>query len=189
VTPERARRILGVPNGATWPEIRARHRAAIREAHPDHGGDAAHAAEINAAYRRLREAASAPPAGPTPPARPEQAATGHRPSSRTPAAPSSTPEIDLGTDRAGHPLDAAQVFDRLGDAAARLGAVTTHDAARRRLVVEMDHDPATVLTVAVTPAGAGLAPTVEFVLECADGSAGPELSDVVARLVRLVPER
>ncbi len=44
-----ARAILGVSEGATRPEIQAAYRRLIRLAHPDQGGSAGLAAQINAA--------------------------------------------------------------------------------------------------------------------------------------------
>lgn len=48
-----ARAILGVPAGATRPEILAAYRRLMQRAHPDHGGPAGLAAQINAARDRL----------------------------------------------------------------------------------------------------------------------------------------
>ncbi len=48
-----ARDILGVAPGATRPEIEAAFRRLMQRAHPDHGGSAGLAAQINAARDRL----------------------------------------------------------------------------------------------------------------------------------------
>jgi hypothetical protein len=48
-----ARAILGVSAGATHPEILAAYRRLMQRAHPDHGGSAGLAAQINAARDRL----------------------------------------------------------------------------------------------------------------------------------------
>ena len=48
-----ARDILGVSPGATPPEIEAAFRRLMQRAHPDHGGSAGLAAQINAARDRL----------------------------------------------------------------------------------------------------------------------------------------
>jgi len=48
-----ARALLGVGAGADADEIRAAHRRLAAAAHPDRGGDAAHAARLNAARDRL----------------------------------------------------------------------------------------------------------------------------------------
>lgn len=48
-----ARDILGVPPGATRPEIEAAFRRLMLRAHPDHGGSAGLASRINAARDRL----------------------------------------------------------------------------------------------------------------------------------------
>lgn len=48
-----ARDILGVAPGASRPEIEAAFRRLMQRAHPDHGGSAGLAAQINAARDRL----------------------------------------------------------------------------------------------------------------------------------------
>lgn len=52
----RARRLLGVPAEATEQDIRAAHRRKIASAHPDRGGSAAAAAQLNAARDLLLRA-------------------------------------------------------------------------------------------------------------------------------------
>ncbi len=49
MTPREARSILGVEEGVSRADIEAAHRRLIRRAHPDHGGSAGLAAQINAA--------------------------------------------------------------------------------------------------------------------------------------------
>lgn len=44
--------ILGVPPGATLPEVKRAYREGVKEAHPDHGGD-------REAFQRIREAYTA----------------------------------------------------------------------------------------------------------------------------------
>ena len=53
MTPEWAQRILGVPAGASAEEIRAAHRRLIQTAHPDNGGSAGQAADVNLARDTL----------------------------------------------------------------------------------------------------------------------------------------
>lgn len=48
-----ARDLLGVDEGATKDEIRAAYSRLMRMAHPDHGGTAGLAAQLNAARDRL----------------------------------------------------------------------------------------------------------------------------------------
>jgi hypothetical protein len=48
--------VLDLGPGATWDEIRARHRELVFTHHPDRGGDAARLAAINAAMRILERA-------------------------------------------------------------------------------------------------------------------------------------
>jgi hypothetical protein len=77
--PPAARQVLGVAPTATWPEVRAAYRVAIRDAHPDRaGGSTAQAVRVNDAYAALvrersqgsrRRPRWAPPAPPTSPPR------------------------------------------------------------------------------------------------------------------------
>jgi hypothetical protein len=53
MTIAQARDILGVSPGASRPEIEAAFRRLMQRAHPDHGGSAGLAAQINAARDRL----------------------------------------------------------------------------------------------------------------------------------------
>jgi DnaJ family protein C protein 19 len=53
MTAERARALLDVPRGASRDEIRAAHRRLIQRVHPDVGGSAQLATEINAARDAL----------------------------------------------------------------------------------------------------------------------------------------
>jgi DnaJ-domain-containing protein 1 len=48
-----ALRVLGLEPGASWDEVKSRHRALVFEHHPDRGGDAVQLAAINAAMRVL----------------------------------------------------------------------------------------------------------------------------------------
>jgi curved DNA-binding protein CbpA len=50
---EEARAVLGVPAGATREEIRAAYTRLMRSVHPDKGGTAGLAAQLNAARDRL----------------------------------------------------------------------------------------------------------------------------------------
>lgn len=53
MTEEEAHQILGLERGATLEQVRAAHRALMKEAHPDQGGSVARAARVNAARDRL----------------------------------------------------------------------------------------------------------------------------------------
>ena len=53
MTPDWARRILGVAPSASADEIRAAHRRLIQTAHPDNGGSASQAADVNLARDTL----------------------------------------------------------------------------------------------------------------------------------------
>jgi hypothetical protein len=80
--PTAARQVLGVGPSASWPEVRAAYRTAIRDAHPDRrGGSTVQAVRVNEAYATLvRERAQGPvrrsrrgtAARPTPPPRPRE---------------------------------------------------------------------------------------------------------------------
>lgn len=52
----RARRLLGVDKAADEAEIRAAHRRIMAETHPDRGGSAEHARQVNAARDLLLDA-------------------------------------------------------------------------------------------------------------------------------------
>ena len=54
MTPPEARSILGVSETATWDAIEAAYRRLIRLAHPDRGGTAGLAAQLNAARATLK---------------------------------------------------------------------------------------------------------------------------------------
>lgn len=51
--------MLGIPPGSTVDEIKRAYREKAREHHPDRGGDPARMQEINVAYERAIEMASA----------------------------------------------------------------------------------------------------------------------------------
>ncbi|WP_143286006.1 DnaJ domain-containing protein [Campylobacter coli] len=53
MTPQWARRILGVGPDATAEDIRTAHRRLIQIAHPDNGGSASQAADVNLARDTL----------------------------------------------------------------------------------------------------------------------------------------
>jgi hypothetical protein len=53
MSPDEARRILGVGEGATRAEIQAAYTRLMRSVHPDKGGTAGLAAQLNAARDRL----------------------------------------------------------------------------------------------------------------------------------------
>lgn len=87
-----ARAVLGVSADADWVAIRSAYRRLIRQSHPDLAGPegAARSAQLNAAYRTLSLARSAPTT-PDSTTRPETGATHTRRGPRPRAAPPSPP--------------------------------------------------------------------------------------------------
>jgi curved DNA-binding protein len=73
MTPKQAREVLNAPAGAGEHEIGKAYRAAVKAAHPDHGGDADRLREVIEAHRILKAMAvgrHAFPTAPRPQARP-----------------------------------------------------------------------------------------------------------------------
>ena len=166
-----ALRILGLETSPSWESVRAAHRAAIRTAHPDAGGDAASAARVNEAYDVLRRITDGgdrpvPSPAPTPPSAPRSDA--REPRRRV-----------VGAD---DPMD---VLMRLADAAHDIGDVVFVDPNAGILEVVVGDAPAVgqlAVTVSEPTADTDGVP-VAFTLEPLGVTPAPSIHDVVANLM------
>lgn len=172
-----ALRTLGLDGSPSWDAVRAAHRASIRIAHPDAGGDPGTAARVNEAYdalHRLTEGGTraVPSSAPVPP----------------------TPPVGVSADPPHH-VDrvepAAEVLMRLADAARDIGEVVAVDPTAGRLeVVVGDGSGIGQLAVTVAEASDGTDDVpVAFTLEPLGTTPAPPIHDVVADLMGRVRRR
>ena len=118
MTPDEALRVLALTRPVTWPDIQARHRTLIRTEHPDAGGDAAKAAELNQALEVLAGAAPTDP--------PLQEGRGGRVGARL--APDEGAGMPAGVDRLLHlGVEPGDLLMRLAEAGHAIGNVVFVD--------------------------------------------------------------
>lgn len=162
--PHTAIETLGLSGSPSWSEIRHAHRVAIRQAHPDAGGDPVRAAELNQAFDSLHAATK----GGTLPLAPPSAAS-------SPGTPRRIVDRD----------DPTGVLLRLADAAHDIGDVVFVDPIAGLMEVVVGDAPAVgQLAVTVGPAeqdGDGV--PVAFTLEALGVTPAPPIHDVVADLM------
>ncbi|MDG1878542.1 MAG: hypothetical protein P8I99_14135 [Acidimicrobiales bacterium] len=160
---------LGLSGSPPWSEIRRAHRAAIRRAHPDVGGDPVHAAKINQAFDALHAATK----GGT--------ITLPNPAPPLPAAPAaSSPRRMVDRD------DPTEILLRLSDAAHDIGDVVFIDPVAGLMEVVVGDAPAVgqlTIHVGASELSHDGVP-VAFTLDALGVTPAPLIHDVVDDLMR-----
>ena len=173
---ENALRVLGLPDAPDWSDVRAAHRRAIVQTHPDAGGSAGDAARVNQAFDLLRKVSG----------------DGERPlPGRVPAPPtvlvpdprSASPDQLVADD------DPVELLLRLADAAHEIGEVVFVDPHDGMLEVIVGEPPGVgQLTATVDEATPDGVP-VSFTLEPLGVASAPSIHEVVEKLMALVRRR
>jgi hypothetical protein len=170
-----ARRALGVGANATWDEVRAAYRAAIRGAHPDSGGSTRQAATLNIAYATLVRSRRAAPPGTT------GATPAPSPGPQRPPPPPGPVEV-LDGDTLLLPVPPGEAFALVVDACHRIGDVTYVDrscAILETLVAVPDEGACSLV---VTLQGRAHGTEAFCTLEAIEHVASPPVAPVVAAL-------
>lgn len=160
---------LGLSGSPPWSEIRRAHRAAIRRAHPDAGGDPVHAAKINQAFDALHAATKGGTTALPDPAPPLPAA---------PAASSPRRMVDRD--------DPTEILLRLSDAAHDIGDVVFVDPVAGLMEVVVGDAPAVgqlTIHVGASELSHDGVP-VAFTLDALGVTPAPLIHDVVDDLMR-----
>jgi hypothetical protein len=177
---EAARRALGLGSAPSWTEVRIAYRAQIATAHPDReGGDAARAAEVNAAYEVLQHAHRNGELHAGPPRRPQP------PMGRTPARwePLGVPPEVLDGDTVHLAAPPDEAFARLVEAGDRIGAVTYVDRSCAIFEVLLPVEGEGVCSLVVTTQGRADGTDAFCTLEAIEHVASPPVRQVVEQLV------
>lgn len=171
MTPADALHRLGLEPGATPEEIKAAYREAARRLHPDVAADDPdnhrRMTEVNLAYARLSGAGPLP--APAPPGHPTEAF-----------------EADVVLDVDGTLLVAApadETFDRLVDAAERVGDLTYVDRSAGLLQLLVRHELGPWCYVTFSLQGRAVATEIFTTIESIDGRPTPPVDDVLALVV------
>lgn len=173
MTPADARAVLGVDATATWGEVRAAYRRAVRATHPDRHHDdptaTARTAAVTAAYAVLRDATAAAAPSPSPSPSPASAAA---------AAPGG---VELFVEA---PPDEA--FHILFEAAHALGEVAYVDADVGLFEVIITDRPGEACSLLVTFQGRGARTEAFCTIEPLGDHPCPGLDEAVGRLIDAV---
>ena len=171
-----ALRVLGLSDASDWSDVRAAHRRAILRTHPDAGGSAGAAAQVNQAFDVLRKVSGdgerpIPARVPTPP------------SSPAPGPRSTSPDQLVADD------DPVELLLRMADAAHDIGEVVFVDPHDGMLEVIVGEPPGVgQLTATVDKATPDGVP-VSFTLEPLGVAPAPSIHEIVEKLMALVRRR
>jgi hypothetical protein len=184
VTLDEALAVLDSDRTADLATVRVRYRRLVRRHHPDVAGDAGQArtAQLNLAWKVVQsiEVWSAPRAAPAPAAASTapRAPSGSRPRPRLRDQPNVVPL----------PAPTRAVFDRLAEAADRLGDISYLDRQDGILetIIRPEGGPSCSLMLTIRQQGDDT--LAECVLESLEGRPAPPIEEVVAALTKLLPE-
>ena len=171
-----ALRVLGLSDAPDWSDVRAAHRRAIVRAHPDAGGSAGDAAQVNQAFDLLRKISGngerpIPGGAPAPPTAP------------IPGRRSTSPDQLVADD------DPVELLLRMADAAHEIGEVVFVDPHDGLLEVIVGDPPGVgQLTATVDEATPDGVP-VSFTLEPLGIASAPSIHEIVEELMALVRRR
>ena len=171
-----ALRVLGLSDAPDWSDVRAAHRRAIVRTHPDAGGSAGDAAQVNQAFDLLRKISGngerpIPGGAPAPPTAP------------VPGSRSTSPEQLIADD------DPVELLLRMADAAHEIGEVVFVDPHDGLLEVIVGDPPGVgQLTATVDEATPDGVP-VSFTLEPLGIASAPSIHEIVEELMALVRRR
>ena len=171
-----ALRVLGLSDAPDWSDVRAAHRRAIVRTHPDAGGSAGDAAQVNQAFDLLRKISG----------NGERPIPGGAPAPSTAPVPgprSTTPEQLVADD------DPVELLLRMADAAHEVGEVVFVDPHDGMLDVIVGDPPGVgQLTATVDEATPDGVP-VSFTLEPLGIASAPSIHEIVEELMALVRRR
>ena len=171
-----ALRVLGLSDAPDWSDVRAAHRRAIVRTHPDAGGSAGDAAQVNQAFDLLRKISGngerpIPGGAPAPPTAP------------VPGPRSTSPDQLVADD------DPVELLLRMADAAHEVGEVVFVDPHDGMLEVIVGDPPGVgQLTATVDEATPDGVP-VSFTLEPLGIASAPSIHEIVEELMALVRRR
>ena len=171
-----ALRVLGLSDAPDWSDVRAAHRRAIVRTHPDAGGSAGDAAQVNQAFDLLRKISG----------NGERPIPGGAPAPSTAPVPgprSTTPDQLVADD------DPVELLLRMADAAHEIGEVVFVDPHDGLLEVIVGDPPGVgQLTATVDEATPDGVP-VSFTLEPLGIASAPSIHEIVEELMALVRRR
>ena len=171
-----ALRVLGLSDAPDWSDVRAAHRRANVRTHPDAGGSAGDAAQVNQAFDLLRKISGngerpIPGGAPAPPTAP------------VPGPRSTSPDQLVADD------DPVELLLRMADAAHEIGEVVFVDPHDGLLEVIVGDPPGVgQLTATVDEATPDGVP-VSFTLEPLGIASAPSIHEIVEELMALVRRR
>jgi hypothetical protein len=172
-----ARQALGLGPAATWPEVRAAYRTAIRAAHPDRaGGTTAAATRLNEAYATLVRDRTRPPRRAS--RAPTSGASRQRPTPHDPVGPVEV--LDGDTLRLPVPPDEA--FVRVLEACHAIGDVTYVDRSCAILETLVMVEGEGTCSLVITFQGRAYGTDAFCTLEAIEHVAAPPVRPVVAAL-------
>lgn len=172
-----ARRILGVEADADDGALRRAHRHAIRRAHPDAGGSAAAAADVNEAWDVLRH--HEPGAQPPPPA----PASGRADPAASPAETTRPADVD---EYYRVEVEPDELLARLAEAGHEVGEVIFVDPHVGMLEIVVGEAPAVGQLAVTVGATSGTATEVSFTLEPLGVTPAPPIGPVVDALMAAI---
>ncbi len=188
-----AARVLGVPPGTDWPDVRRAYRSRIRARHPDQAGPGSttEAAAIIEAYSVLRMARIAEPddraeASETSPADPLRRRS-PTPSPRAPMPPTSIQRLDEDTIAFDAPAD--ETFGLLLEAAHDIGELTYVDRSVPILEVICRFVGTPALSLVITLQGRMDHTEAFCTVESIEARPGPPTAGVIDVLIDLLRQR